>query len=86
VLLASRQVPLTATLIGETMIRAAPPSRTLTNARLDRVANLDRDYAAVAMALHYDASLPAKAAITRAIETFPDGETVRDWWDRAAAR
>ena len=40
-------------LIGETMIPAASPSRILTAARLDRDANLDRDYAAVATALHY---------------------------------
>ena len=32
-----------------------------------------------ATALHYDAGLPADAAITRAIETFRAGETARDW-------
>ena len=67
------------------MKRTAPPCRTLTASRLDRAAVLDRDYAAVATALHYDAGLPADAAITRAIETFRAGETVRDWWDRAVA-
>jgi hypothetical protein len=67
------------------MKRTAPPCRTLTASRLDRDAVLDRDYAAVATALHYDAGLPADAAITRAIETFRAGETVRDWWDRAVA-
>jgi hypothetical protein len=64
----------------------APPCRTLTAARLDRVADLDRDLAAVATALHNDAGLLVDAAITRARETFRPGETVRDWWDRAAAR
>jgi hypothetical protein len=64
---------------------AAPPCHTLTAARVDRDADLPRDYAAVATALHYDAGLPADAAITRAIETFRAGETVRDWWDRAVA-
>jgi hypothetical protein len=37
----------------------------------------------VATALHYDAGMPADQAITRAIESFRPGETVRDWWDRA---
>ena len=73
-------------LIVETMIRAASPSRTLTSARLDQVANLDRDYATVAAALHYETGLPADAAIDRAVETFRAGETVRDWWKQAAAR
>jgi hypothetical protein len=67
------------------MKRTAPPCRTLTASRLDRAAVLDRDYAAVATALHYDAGLPADAAIIRAIETFRAGETVRNWWDRAVA-
>jgi hypothetical protein len=65
------------------MKAAAPPCHTLTAARLDRDADLDRDYAAVATALHYDAGLPADQAITRAIESFRAGETVREWWDRA---
>ena len=39
-------------LCGEAVKRAAPPSGTLTAARLDREANLDRDLAAVATALH----------------------------------
>jgi hypothetical protein len=64
--------------------RAAPRCRTLTAARLDRAADLDRDYAAVATALHYDVGVPAERAITRARETFRPGETVRAWWDRAA--
>jgi hypothetical protein len=70
-------------LIGETMIRPAPPRRTLTAARLDRVADLDRDLAAVASALHHGAGLLVDAAITRARESFRAGETVRDWWERA---
>ena len=65
------------------MSRAAPRCRTLTAARLDRDADLDRDYAAVATALHYDVGVPADEAIARARETFRPGETVRDWWDRA---
>jgi hypothetical protein len=63
----------------------APPCRTLTAARLDRDADLDRDYAAVATALHYDAGVPADQAITRAIESFRPGETVRAWLDWAVA-
>jgi hypothetical protein len=55
----------------------------LTAARLDRDADLDRDYAAVATALHRDAGMPADQAIARARETFRPGETVRDWWNRA---
>jgi hypothetical protein len=46
------------------MKAAAPPCRTLTSARLDRDADLDRDYAAVATALHADAGVPADQAIT----------------------
>jgi hypothetical protein len=65
------------------MKRTAPPCRTLTSARLDRDADLDRDLAAVASALHHDAGLLVDAAITRARETFRPGETVRDWWLRA---
>jgi hypothetical protein len=60
-----------------------PRSRTLTAVRLDRQADLDRDYAAVASALHYDADVPADQAITRTIESFRPGDTVREWWDRA---
>ena len=63
----------------------APRRCTLTPARLDREADLDRDYAAVATALHYDAGLPADQAIIRACETFRPGETVRAWWERATA-
>jgi hypothetical protein len=63
--------------------RATPPCRILTAARLDREAELDRDLAAVASALHHDAGLLVDAAITRARETFRPGETVREWWDRA---
>jgi hypothetical protein len=65
------------------MNRAAPRCRTLTATRLDRDADLDRDYAAVATALHHDAGVPAHQAITKARETFRPGETVRDWWNRA---
>ena len=65
------------------MKRTAPPCRTLTSARLDRDADLDRDLAAVASALHHDAGLLVDAAITRARETFRPGETVRDWRLRA---
>jgi hypothetical protein len=65
------------------MKRTAPPCRTLTSARLDRDADLDRDLAAVASALHHDAGLLVDAATTRARETFRPGETVRDWWLRA---
>ena len=60
------------------MTPTSPRGRTLTSARLDRVADLDRDLAAVASALHHDAGLPVDAAITRARETFRPGETVRD--------
>jgi hypothetical protein len=67
-----------------TAVHTTPPCRTLTAARLDRDADLDRDHAAVATALHYDVSLPADAAITRARETFRPGATVRPWWDRAS--
>jgi hypothetical protein len=62
----------------------SPRGRTLTSARLDRDADLDRDHAAVATALHYDAGLPSDQAITRARETFRPGATVRAWWDRAS--
>ena len=65
------------------MRTVAPPHRILTSARLDREASLDRDYAAVATALHYDAGVPADHAINRAIESFRPGETVRARWDRA---
>jgi hypothetical protein len=65
------------------MSRVAPLCLTLTAARLDRDADLERDYAAVATALHHDTVLPADQAITRACETFRPGETVRDWWNRA---
>ena len=41
------------------MKRAASASPTLTAARLDRRADLDRDYTAVATALHYDIGVPA---------------------------
>jgi hypothetical protein len=64
----------------------SPRGRTLTSARLDRDANLDRDLAAVASALHHGAGLLVDAAITRARETFRAGETVRDWWERAQGR
>ena len=57
------------------MKSAVPPCRTLTAARLDRDADLDRDYGAVATALHHDAGLPPDAAITRARVTFRPGET-----------
>jgi hypothetical protein len=67
------------------MKHTAPICRTLTRARLDRVADFDRDYAAVATALHCDAGLPAYQAIARACDTFRSGETVRAWWNRAAA-
>jgi hypothetical protein len=63
-----------------------PRGRTLTSARLDRDADLDRDLAAVASALHHGAGLLVDAAITRARETFRAGETVRDWWERAQGR
>jgi hypothetical protein len=59
------------------------PVPTLTAARLDRDADLDRDYAAVATALHYDVGVPADQAIATACKTFRPGETVRDRWDRA---
>jgi len=36
-------------------------------------------------ALHHDAGLPVDQGIARAREAFRAGETVRDWWDRAAA-
>jgi hypothetical protein len=59
------------------MSRAAPRCRTLTPARLDRGADLDRDLGAVATALHSDAGVPADQAIARAREAFRPGETVR---------
>ena len=64
----------------------APRSCTLTAARLDREADLDRDLAAVADVLHRDAGLLVDTAITRARETFRAGETVGQWWNRAWAR
>jgi hypothetical protein len=67
-----------------TAVHAAPPCRTLTAARLDRDADLDRDYTAVATALHHDAGLLVDVAITWARETFRPGATVRAWWDRAS--
>jgi hypothetical protein len=66
------------------MKSSAPRGGALTSARLDRVADLDRDLAAVASALHHDAGMLVDAAITRARETFRVGETVRDWWERAS--
>jgi hypothetical protein len=66
-------------------MRAASPTRILTRARLDREADVDRDLAAVAAALHHNAGLLVDVAITRARETFRPGETVREWWDRAKA-
>ena len=65
------------------MSRAPPRCRTLTAARLDRDADLDRDLGAVATALHHDAGVPADQAIATARETFRPGETVRGWWNRA---
>jgi hypothetical protein len=69
---------------GQAMKSAAPPCRTLAAARLDRIADLDRDHAAVATALYHDAGLPADQAITRARETFRPGATVRAWWELAS--
>jgi hypothetical protein len=69
---------------GQAMKSAAPPCRTLTAARLDRIADLDRDHAAVATALYHDAGLPADQAITRARETFRPGATVRAWGELAS--
>jgi hypothetical protein len=65
------------------MSRAPPRCRTLTAARLDRDADLDRDLGAVATALHHDAGMPADRAIAMAWATFRPGETVRGWWNRA---
>jgi hypothetical protein len=65
------------------MSRVAPRCRTLTAARLDRDADLDRDLGAVATALHHDAGMPADRAIAMARATFRPGEAVRDWWNRA---
>lgn len=59
---------------------------TLTAARLDRIADLDRDYGAVATALHYDHDMPVATALARASETFKTGETVRAWIARAVSR
>jgi hypothetical protein len=59
--------------------------RTITAARLDRVADLDRDLAAVAAALHRDAGVAAGIAAAVAREAFRPGETVRAWWNRATA-
>ena len=70
---------------GEALKPTTPRSRILTAARLDRDADLNRDLGAVATTLHYVAGLPADQALTRARETFRAGETVRDWWGRAAA-
>ena len=67
------------------MKRDAPPSDILTAARLDREADLDRDLAAVAITLHYDAGLLVDVALGRARDAFRPGATVRDWWDRARA-
>ena len=71
--------------VGADAVGLDQRQRTLTSAPLDRDADLDRDYAAVATPLHYDAGLPADQALARARETFRAGETVRDWWGRAAA-
>jgi hypothetical protein len=65
------------------MSRAAPVCRTLTAARFDRDADLDRDLGAVGTALHQDAGVPADQAIAKAREAFRPGERVRDWWSRA---
>ena len=69
---------------GEAVKPTSPRGRTLTSARLDRDADLDRDLAAVASALHHGTGLLVDAAITRARETFRPGATVRAWWDRAS--
>jgi hypothetical protein len=65
--------------------RPVPACRTLTDARLDRIADLSRDLGAMATALHYDVGVPADAAIDHARKTFRRGETVRQWWGRAVA-
>ena len=65
------------------MNRIAPRCRTLTAARLDQDAGLDRDYAAVVTAVHHDTGVPADQAIARTRETFRSGETLQDWWNRA---
>jgi hypothetical protein len=61
---------------------AGPRCRTLTAARLDRDADLDRDYAAVATALCHDAGVPADHAIARGVRDLPAG---RDCAGPAAA-
>jgi hypothetical protein len=67
------------------MILTASPAGILTADRLDRKADLERDLAAVATALHYGAGPMVDAAMARARETFRPGETVREWWDRVTA-
>jgi len=52
----------------------APRCGTLTTARLDREAGLDRDLSAVATALHHDAGFLVGVAIARARATFRPGE------------
>jgi hypothetical protein len=59
---------------------------TLTDARLDRVADISRDLGAVATALHHDTGASVEAALECARETFRVGETVRQWWGRAVGR
>jgi hypothetical protein len=58
---------------------------TLTDARLDRVADISRDLGAVATALHDTTGASVEAALECARETFRVGETVRQWWGRAVA-
>lgn len=54
-----------------------PP--TLTDARLDRIADLQRDLGALASALHYDHGYAPDDAIAVATDAFEAGKTVREW-------
>ena len=67
------------------MSRVIVLCRTLTAAQLDRAADLDRDLAAVATALHRDARVAAGIAVAVAREAFRPGETMRAWWNRASS-
>jgi predicted transcriptional regulator len=51
----------------------------LTNARLDRIADMQRDLGAVATALHYDRGYTVEDAVRVATDAFEAGKTVREW-------
>ena len=59
------------------------PPRSPPAGHLDQLADANRDLGAVATALCYEKGLLPDMALTRAIEAYREGDTVRVWWERA---